>query len=336
MYKFFLQRALPMKKFVSKSAAICAVGSLLMLPACDWFKGKTGSSSSGSATGEVLMTIDGKPALTVPEFEVYYEQLLEQQPQLKSFAAFMPDLKTNIYDTLASQKTLERWVVSEGVDQRPEYQADKKALLENVERGLAIKYFQEKHPVKVTDNDIQDFYKKNKDSVYLMSPSGVNAVGVSFDKEDAAKAFLTKAQQKGADVTKLASDAKLTARQWGRVNEENAQVDKALKAKILAMKSFPSAQLFKVDKTYWVVQAKSKDEAKHYPFEQAKDDARNRLEQERMGHVFNTEIAKLKKQFNVVENRAYFETKKEEGPSSKVAVAEQKQEEVKVKAIAKA
>jgi hypothetical protein len=312
-----------MKKIISQGAAICAVSSLLLLPACDWFKSKTSQMTGSPAEGEVLMTIKGKAALTVPEFEAYYEQLLEQQPQLKSFAAFMPDLKKNIFDTLSSQKTLEQWVVNEGINDRAEYQADRKALLENVDRGLAIKYFQEKHPVKVTDNDIQDFYKKNKDTVYLMSPSGVNAVGVSFDKEDAAKAFLVRAQQKGADINKLASDSKVTVRQWGRVNDENQQVDKALKAKIVAMKGFPSTQMFKVDKTYWVVQAKSKDEAKHYPFEQAKDDARNRLEQERMGQVFNTEIAKLKKEFNVVENATYFEAKKEEGPSSQVVASKQ-------------
>src|SRR5579859_2934591 len=310
-----------MTTHVSKFATtFCMISALLMLPSCDWSKKTSGTASMSGAPAEekdVLLTINGQPALTIQEFEIYYEQLVEQQPQLKSFAAFMPDLKLNIYATLVSQKALEQWIKSEGIDQKPEYQTDKKMLLENVDRGLAIKYFQEQHPVNISDSDVKSFYDKNKDTVYVMSPSGVNAVGVSLDQEGAAKAFLTKAQQPGSDLNKVATDAHLTARSFGRVNMETQNVDKGLKDKILAMKSFPSTQMFKVDKTYWVVQAKSKDDAKYYPYDQAKEDAKNRIEQERMGEMFNTEIDKLKKQYNIVENKSYFETK-QEGPASPI------------------
>src|SRR5579859_5361761 len=105
--------------FYTYALTICAAGSLLTLTSCNWgakTSEDTQDDSSVAASvnpSEVLLTINGKPALTIPEFEFYYEQLLEQQPQLKSFAAFMPDLKMNIYSTLVGQKVLEHWIKKE-------------------------------------------------------------------------------------------------------------------------------------------------------------------------------------------------------------------------------
>ncbi len=310
-----------MKRAVRSSIfSLSALIVLMLLPSCkplDWIKGKfSGSKTSYSGTSgssEVLLTIDGQPAVTVAEFEKYYDQVLEQQPQLRSFAAMMPDLKSNIYSTLASQKVLEHWAKKNKIDQKAEYKADRDALLENVDRGLAIKYFQAEHPVMVGDEEIKKFYDDNKGTLYVLAQGGVNAVGVSFDKEDAAKAFLAKAKQPKADLTKLASDSKLTFRNFGRVHDQSAHVDEALRTKILASKN--SVDMFSVGKNYWVVQVTGREESKYYPFEQAKEDARGRLSNDRTVEMFNTELSKLKNEYNVVENKTYFESPKEEASS---------------------
>lgn len=286
--------------------------SLLTLTACDWGKGG-GKVAEQAAGGDVLLTIGDKPAVTVTDFETYYNQILDQQPQLRSFAAFMPDLKLNVFSTLASQKIIEHWAQENKIEQKPEYQTDRRMLAENMDRGLAIKYFQTAHPVAVNEQDVKNYYEENKDTLYAMSPAGVNAVAVSFDQEAPAKTFLEKVKHPGADFTKAATESKLTVRNLGKVNEQSQGVDKELKEKIVALKKVPSVQLLNAGKTYWVVQAKSKDTAKYYPFEQAKEDAQTRVNTERMGEMFNTEIEKLKKEYNVVEFKKYFEHQKAEG-----------------------
>lgn len=312
-------------KTFSYTSMACA---LMFLSSCTWFSSdKKEGGAAKVMESNVLLTIEGNPAVTTDEFEKYYMQILEQQPQLKTFAAYMPDLKLNVFSTLISQKILEHWAQKEKIDQRDDYKADRNAMLENVDRGLAIKYFQQDHPIKVADSEVKKYYEDNKDTIYAMSPAGVNAVGVSFDKEAAAKEFLAKAQQPGADFAKLAADAKLNARQFSRVNAQS-QVDPGLRDKILGIKKFPSVQLFAVEKTYWVVQGKSKDEAKYYPYAEAKEDAQNRVTMERTGEMFNNEISKLKDKYGVVEYKAYFETKEPEAEEGKALEMPGKPEKV--------
>jgi hypothetical protein len=308
-----------MKTVRSSLFPLSAVLILMLLPSCkplDWIKSKFGGGSQtsrGASASAVLLTIEGQPALTSEEFEKYYEQVLEQQPQLRSFAAMMPDLKENIYATLASQKILEYWAKKHKIDQKLEYQADRQALLENVERGLAIKYFQAEHPVMISDEDIKAFYDANKDSLYVLAQGGANAVGVSFDNQAAAKTFLEKAKQPKADISKLAGASKLTARNFGRVHDQSAHVEEGLRKQILGMKN--TVALLPVGKNYWVVQLTAKEDAKYYPFEQAKEDVRTRLNNDRMVEMFNTELGKLKNEYNVVEHKDYFGPKKEEAES---------------------
>jgi cytidylate kinase len=307
------------------------VGALFILPSCgDSSKKDQGSGATGAA--EILMTINGKPVITVADFEADYEQNLEQQPQLKSFAAFMPDFKLTIFSNLAAQKLIEHWAVNNKVVDKPEYKADRKQLLDRIDRALATKYFQAEHPIAVTDVEVKKFYDDNKDTVYAMSPSGVTASGIVFDKEASAKDFLAKVQQPGATFNKVAKEMKLVTRAFGRVNDQNQTIDQTLKGKILAVKKFPSVQLFNADKAFWVVQVTGREEAKYYPFEQAKQDAHDRLTTERMTEMFNIELEKLKKEYQVVEYKGYFEAKKDE--AQKVATAETSKDSADAVAVA--
>lgn len=289
------------------------IASLLTLSACDMGqkKNEAGASTSkgadSSASGEVLVTIGGKPAITVKEFEEYYEQMLEQQPQLKSFAQFMPDLKQNVFNSMVGQKLIEHWAEEKKIDQQKDYQTDYKNALENIKRALAFKYFQMEHPTNISDADVKKFYEEHKDTMYAQTPAGIAAIGVSFDNEAKAREFLTKAQAPKADLTKLAQEQNLTTRNFGRVNASSHHVDKALLDKIMAISKFPSVQLVKVNNTWWVIEAKSKDEAKYFPFEQAKEDAHQKLQAKHMGEMFEKEINKLKTQYGVTENKSFFE-----------------------------
>ena len=123
------------------------IASLLTLSACDTGSKKgdsaapaAGKGGSAAAAGDVLVTIGGKPSITVKEFEEYYEQMLEQQPQLKSFAQFMPDLKQNVFNSMVGQRLIEHWAEEKKVDQQKEYQQDYNNAVENIKRALAFKF----------------------------------------------------------------------------------------------------------------------------------------------------------------------------------------------------
>lgn len=308
---------------VNVTVSLVHLGALVLLAGCFGTGDKKAPAEATErvVAGEVLLTIAGKPALTAAEFEEYYDQLLEQQPQLKQFAALMPDLKQNVFSTVVSQKVLEHWAREQKVTEKASYKADRAMLIENVDRGLAIKYFQAEHPMDVSDADVKKFYETNKDTMYALSPAGVAASGVSFDKEDAAKAFLAKVQAPGANFEKVASESKLKVQNFGRVNETSQQVDATVREKILAAKKFPSVQLVKAGNTFFVVQAQSKEAAKYYSFDQAKEDARGRLTNERMADIFNKEVAKLKQTYGVVESADYFSKKQEQVPVEQAPAA---------------
>lgn len=297
---------------------------LVLFSSCDWLKKTTGSggaASSSKSGNEVLLSIEGQPAITVGDFENFYDMVLDQEPRFRQLAVMMPDLKSQMFNALSMQKILAHWLHKSQMDQNSEYKMQHKLMMDDVEHRLALAFFNKEHPVTVAEADVKKFYEDNKSKVYTMSPAGVNANAVSFDKEDAAKAFVAKAQQPGSDFNKVATDQKLTVRHLGRVNEASQNIEQALKDKVLGIKKFPSVQLFAVDKTFWVVQAQSKDEAKYVGFEQVKADAQGRLQQERQQELFGQEVEKLKKTYNVVQHLSYFEKKQEEQPAPQAAPA---------------
>ncbi|MBN1549396.1 peptidyl-prolyl cis-trans isomerase [Candidatus Babeliales bacterium] len=300
-------------KYLPTARLTFLMSTLLLLSACNWWGSKDAATgvSSSVANETILLSLDGKPVITVKEFETFYNQTLEQQPQLAQFAAFMPDLKENLYNTFASYKLLEYWIRDNKINQKPEYVSDRDMLIENIERSLALKYFQLQFPVDVRDADVKKYYEDNKETIYLMAPSGIAALGASFGSEKDAQAFFSKAK-KADDFIALAKDDDVTVRNFGRVNEQSNNLDEGLKQNILGVSSFPSVQLFVVGDTHWVVQVKSKDEAKYYSFEQAEDDARTRIMAERSNDMLMKEIENLKSKYNVIENKTYFETQAQE------------------------
>jgi hypothetical protein len=319
------------KKIVSFSIA---VGSLVILSNCEWewFKPKPiiekkdetppaalapADRKAGAVApqGEVLLSIEGKPVITVPQFEEYKNNLLESQPQLKQLLAFMPDAEREIFQSMANEKVLELWVSKNKIDQQADYQKDRRLGLEFLDRQLAIKYFQELYPkmnkVEATDADAKKWYDEKKDATpeLLISRGGVNAKGISFDTEADAKSFLEKVTKPGADLEQLAKDQKLTVKEFKQVGPQSFDVDTEIREKLAGLEKFPTTELIKTKNKFWVVKAIGKEEQKYVPFEQVKDPIKQQL---KMQKLFTDEIEKLKKEFKFTENKAFFESKKQE------------------------
>lgn len=301
-----------------------ALGLLVLLPACaplQWFKDKLGMnkkedaamnaeiSDADVADGETLVSLAGKPIISSKTLDRDFNQLLEDNPQLKSVLPLMQDAKYNFLHGMVSQAVVDKYVVDNKIDQQVAYQQDLVRMTRSVKRMLNTKYFGLKHTAPVSEADVAKFYEDNKNVMpeLLMSRGGIKAMTVSFAREEEARAFAAKA--KNRDVAKVAKDMGVTAkmRDLKMVNHQSIGIDTAVKNKILSMKKFPSVDVVRAeDKTFSVVCATEMQEATYRPFEQVKEGLMQYLEKEQRVAALDKEIGKLKEQYKVVIKEEFF------------------------------
>jgi hypothetical protein len=313
-----------MIKKISGLSAIMA--SLLLLSSCDWFKpkpvieretatkGQKNDMSTQAATGEVLLTIDGKPAIMTSQFEDYKNTIMEAQPQLKQMAAFIPDLEEKLFESMEHEIALQHWLNQNNIAQEADYQKDRRMGIEFLDRQLAIKYFQDRYPkmnkIEVSDAEAKKMYDDRKESTpeLTISRGGINGKLVEFKKEEDAKAFLEKVKESN-NFAQAAKDQKVKIKELKQITVQSFDVEGPVREKLLEVKSFPALELIKGKDAFFVVQALNKEEAKYVPFEQVKDPIKQQLKTQKL---FGEELEKVKKGMNVKRNEAYFERLKQE------------------------
>lgn len=306
------------QKYSPFPLSLLVVGSLALLPACDWFGGtekkvashegnkmaQTANSSADAAVvpADVLVEMDGKPVVTMADLDRDYQQVLQEQPQLASFEPFV---KANLLQGLVQQAIVDRYIQEQGINDTAQYKKDKDLMMSLIDRRLNVKYFRDAFPVTVTDAEIKEYFEKNKDIIpdLIVSQGGVNTQGVSFEKEADAKAFLEKAKA-GSDLEKTAADAKLkdAYRDFMLVNNQSVGVAPAIKNAVADLKKFPHVQMVKTaDDTYWVLRSTGRTETEYRPFdEEVKMGLRQYIEQEKQMKVIEEKMAELKDAYKVV------------------------------------
>lgn len=328
--------------------------ALLSLPACsllDFFKKDEKSStqstasasdmaipeSSSQLTGDVLASIDGKPVITVDSFEKEFNTLVESNQQIKALLPLMPDLQDRFFEGLLNQQLVDRYIAKNKIDQTEEYKQQFNDFLKQARQVINEMFFSKQFPANVSDAEVRKYYDQNKANIpdLVISFGGVNTMGVEFANADEAKAFMEKVKGKAAQFEKIAKESGLGAkfRDFKLVNAQSVGLDPAIRSKVISINSFPTIELVKGnDKKEWVVVALSKEEPKYQDFEKVKEPLKAAVAQEKQNEVKMHELEKLKKEYNVNINKAYFDKKKE---SQKNAQMEQIQEAIKQQAQAK-
>src|SRR5579862_8250485 len=310
------------KKLQKKILMSGVLATLSFLPGCALFdrspgaSGESEGSSTASAaplTGEVLVTMKGKPVITTDTLAVEKEKFLKANPQIRQALAFMPDPKEfdrNLMDGLIGQKIADEYVVSHKINDTVAYKEELKDLCESMERMLNAKYFGEHLTVSVPDSEVKAFYDTNKDKLrgVMTSPGGVMASGIEFDNSAAAKAFAARAKTVPGGFKKTAQDDNLNAKikDFKLVNSQSIGIEPALRDKVVAIKTVPSVEVVDANGKFWVVNATSKEEPKFVPYEQVKDKLKQELEQNKRVELFEKEINKLRKEYGVEVNETYF------------------------------
>lgn len=296
--------------------------SVLALPGCKWFSGCSNkqecSEKAGclgdQASGEVLLSIEGSPALTVKDIDTFIDQIAGADEQVKSMLQ-NPEYKERIFQDKKRAIVLGKWAKDAGVREKKEYKDKEKNVLEAVRTQLDAEEFVKHHSIDVSDSDAKKYYdeSKNQDPRILISPAGVKSAAVVFDSQSAANDFAKKLKDsKAKDIEKMAKEQKLTVLPLGVVNEEAFFVDAKVKEKIMATRQTPEVIVVKGDDNkYWVVVAQKKETAQYRPFDKIKDTIKQALKAKKTEEVFENELKKIEQKLNIVENKQYFQDLKQ-------------------------
>ncbi|OGB86548.1 hypothetical protein A3J41_02315 [candidate division TM6 bacterium RIFCSPHIGHO2_12_FULL_38_8] len=287
---------------------------LLFLAGCAWFSssdGKLGSRGSSS----VLLEINGKSALSVQEYEEQLDMARKANAQIDMLLQMMPNAEKDIlFRGMVTAKLMQAWAEHKGVDKAAEFKKQRQQLHDAMDSQLYMKYFDDAHPVEVSDTDVANYYYAKKDIIpaLTLTPGGVEVTFVRFEGKNKAENFLAKAKdvKKAATFKNLASESKQTASD-AIINKTSPFAD-VVKTAILEIKKFPSVHLIKAgENAYWVVLAAGKSETKYRDLStpEIQQGLKKMLMDERKGQQLEAEIEKLKQQLNVVEHTKYFEDK---------------------------
>lgn len=329
-------------KFQNKQrivSAVLMVSGLTLFSGCAWwpFGGSSSKEESThvSSDSNVLLSINGAPALTVDKYEEQLEMAKQANPQISMLLQMMPNAEKDfIFRGMATAEMMKAWAKKEGIDKTEDFKKQKAQLCDAMELQLYMKHFDEAHPVNISDADLSDFYEQQKDLIpaLTLSPGGVDAVYVPFDSKNAAEKFFEKVKdvKKAAAFKSAADETKHKAA--SSVINEKSHIGDPLKSTILDIKKFPAVKLVLAvagdkDSIYWVVFAAGKSEAQYRDLKtpEVQHGLKKMLTDQRKDKQIEGVVNKLKTEMNVVENHKYFEDKE----NAKRAALEESQKGMK-------
>ncbi len=291
-----------------------AAGVLVYLNNKGVFKGCCSKSRTVAASqankDEALLTLNGKVAITTDDFDGYVEKIVAVNPQMANFLKAMPDVKDRILDGLIAERVMSAWAETEHIRDTPDFKKMYALALEDVERQLVARAFQEHLLLKITvaDADIAAYFEKNKDSNprFIQERGGLHVHGVAFKAKKQATDWLAKVG-KADNFKTVAHKDGLKSEDFGVVNDTNFKVDKNLKKTISAAKKVPSLLTAKAeDGKEWVLWIEKKEAVKYRALAEVSDEIQSALTNERIQEVFGQEISRLKVAYGAQENRSLF------------------------------
>jgi hypothetical protein len=302
-------------KFFNKSLFL-SVSGVVFLAGCAWWPfNKTDKASSSASNDQALLIIDGKPVLTVQDYEDKLEMARQSNPQVEMFLSMMPNAEKDlVFRGIATAELMKAWALKNGLDQTSEFKKQRQQLHEAVDSQLYMKAFDDAHPVQISDSELKAFYEEKKEVIpaLMLAPAGINVTFVTFDNKAKAEAFLAKVKdvRKESAFKALADETKYHVN--NAVINQNSQMSDEVKGAVLAITKFPSVHMMKADQgNYLVVLATGKTQAQYRDLSnpEIKAGLTQMLTAERKNAQIEALISKLKDELHVIENTGYFDEK---------------------------
>jgi len=299
--------------------SLVLVGSLFLLTGCLGDKNKDvdttfDASANMTGNGEVLLSIDGKPVIYAGDFEDQKAMALQSNQQMNMILQMMPETEyTLFFKSLEAGQLMKEWVVRNKIDQNPELIKQRRQYHDAVDLQLYMKYYEDKHPVNVTEKEAEAFYKEKRSTIpaLILSPESVEIVYVDFNTKDEAEAFASNVRDGSEKHFKsAASQTKLTVIPMTITSD--SQINEPLKNTVLEATKFPSKEIVKMeDNSYWVVGLLHKKDAEYRGFDvpEIKEGITKMCADEKKEAELTKQVEKLREEFDVVENKSYFDKK---------------------------
>lgn len=310
-----------MKQKTEKTSVVSLVlvGSLFLLTGCFADKAKKAQEQenleqSVEPKGELLLSIDGKPVLYADDFEEQKQMLQQSNQQLNMILQMMPDAAYSmLFKSIQAGLLIKEWALRAGVDQKADFAKRRRIAHEQIDLNLYMQEFMEAHPIEVSDHEALNFYKEKRDQIQGMitAPASVDVVYVSCKTKAQAEEFASKSRDGSEKHMNMA--AKETGAKLEKMTiSSDSSCNDTLKQTVLMATKFPAKEVVKIDdNVYYVVGLLKKNEAQYHSFDnpQVKEFIKKSCQDAKREAELAKEIEKLSNKYNVVENKAYFETK---------------------------
>lgn len=259
----------------------------------------------------VVAWIKDEALVTVNDIAQYKKQMIEENPQLEQYINVVPaeEIDRSIAELLLQQSLVDLYITNSKISEKLEYQKDLETTIQMATTAVNNKYFTQEIAAAVnpTEKELRSFYQEYKTIIPGMQKErgGIKTVGVSFDSEDKAKAFLKKVNT--SDLSQIAKKDNLAIKDFGIVSKSSMTIDENIRNSVLAATKFPQTMIITdMDDTTWVVQAVSKKEDVFYPYEDVKDLVKDRAFQYQIAEKRSIKLNDLKKSYVVTVNEDFF------------------------------
>ena len=334
---------------VLRSFVSCAllVSGLALLTGCgEWFKKSacpgcdTGALAS-AAPGDVLLSIDGKPAITKESFNEFFDAYINSNPQAAAYLALDPSARRRAFQELEMKEVIKHDVIKKKKDQTPEYKKKFAQACDYALWAVNSELFRDDVLASIDSSDagLEKFYNENKGKnpafdvpPFQIAPEGIKMQSVQFSDQKSARDFLEKAQKAPGEFAALAKAIKKDVKDLGLVTTQ--EKDYSLKAKAKSMQPNAVDLIFTpATGKYVVIKAVGqRQNPKYAEFAELKANPEtkellaNTKKQTEFPQIVMARIEELKKELNAVENLSYFD----EEEAKKKAELEAKMKELQV------
>lgn len=316
----------------------CACSMALMFHGCSLFETtpkpeaeKVVSASSVSSSVQKQVSSDEpiyatigneeKPFITESEFNVKLDQMLQMYRGQVTADGLPPEAKRKFLDDLIKMRTISTvWAENRDIASEADF---RKMLVERVDaakESAIVEYFVQelREGITVSDSEASADYKNNKEK-YIKVAGGAQVKAISFDEEDAAKAFLKTVKDKKDEFEALAEEAsKEHYKNYGFVSEAATDpqmgmmpnlIPEFVKKSIFASKKFPAVAMEGNGQKFWVYCALDRKKSEYFDLEEIKDQLKEMIKESKFKTVLDDRIQDLVAKAKIKINEDHFKRK---------------------------
>lgn len=293
-----------------------------VLTGCEWFKPVTCPTckpqieEQAAKPEDVLLTIDGRPALTKEGFEEFYQLVAA------SSGPYGAPAKNEVFKQVEAMVVLDHQMAASGKSKTEEYRKELARAYDHARWGLNTQMLAKEltDEIDVSEAALTKFYGEQVGKSpfdkhpFVKGQDSIQIKSIEFPTKEAAEAFLEKAQK---DFEGSAAAEGLTIKDEGKVSADSQNVDFAIRLKARTIKPGMVELAQSADKFY-VIKAGPKEEAQYASFEEIKE-LPQMLEmlgqykrQTELEPAFMKRIDEYKKGMKLAVDEEYFKTDEEE------------------------